>query len=367
MNKKIEIGIITVNDPKNYGNRLQNYALQQVLRDYGTVSTVNQFLNVNRPVEIIEKRLFARLRPVLNRFLSLMPSERSLDFKRLCRSDAFTRRYVPCSQLYASTCLTANNIASLKTVVVGSDQVWNDRWISGRVLSARLADMTNDKTRLISYAASFGINQVKDESKPIFKKQLARFSAISVREDQGVTLVNELSGKPATVVLDPTLMVPAEHWRSITRGFAPRDDKYVLTYFLGRPSAEQERTIQEYAKKHGCRVRRMIDPRDSETYVAGPEDFVELFSKAEYVFADSYHACCFSILFHRQFTVFNRAGTEGKASMNSRMETLFRLFELDSVMLDDGIAPEIDYEKVDLLVRQHRAESKAWLDKAMEV
>ena len=57
------------------------------------------------------------------------------------------------------------------------------------------------------------------------------------------------------------------------------------------------------------------------------EDCVELFSKAEYVFADSYHACCFSILFHRQFTVFNRAGTEGKASMNSRMETLFRLFE----------------------------------------
>lgn len=111
----------------------------------------------------------------------------------------------------------------------------------------------------------------------------------------------------------------------------------------------------------------MIDLRDPETYVAGPEDFVELFSKAEYVFADSYHACCFSILFHRQFTVFNRAGTKGKASMNSRMETLFRLFELDSVMLDDGLAPEIDYRKVDLLLQQHRTESRAWLDKAMEV
>lgn len=56
MKTKIEIGIITVNDPKNYGNRLQNYALQQVLRDYGTVSTVNQFLNVSKPNEIIEKR-----------------------------------------------------------------------------------------------------------------------------------------------------------------------------------------------------------------------------------------------------------------------------------------------------------------------
>lgn len=367
MKTKIEIGIITVNDPKNYGNRLQNYALQQVLRDYGTVSTVNQFLNVSKPNEIIEKRFFALLRPVAHKVLSLLPSKHALDFKRLYRAEAFTRRYVPCSKLYASTCLIANNIAALKAVVVGSDQVWNDRWISNRVLSARLADMTSDKTKLISYAASFGINQVKDESKPIFKKQLARFSAISVREDQGAKLIGELSGKPATVVLDPTLMVPVEHWRSIVRGFVPRDDKYVLTYFLGEPSAEQERTIQEYARKHGCRIRRMIDLRDPETYVAGPEDFVELFSKAEYVFADSYHACCFSILFHRQFTVFNRAGTKGKASMNSRMETLFRLFELDSVMLDDGLAPEIDYRKVDLLLQQHRTESRAWLDKAMEV
>ena len=53
--------------------------------------------------------------------------------------------------------------------------------------------------------------------------------------------------------------------------------------------------------------------------------------------------------------------------MNSRMETLFRLFELDSVMLDDGLAPEIDYRKVELLLQQHRTESRAWLDKAMEV
>lgn len=150
------------------------------------------------------------------------------------------------------------------------------------------------------------------------------------------------------------------------RGFVTEGDKYVLTYFLGRPSKTQEHTIQEYARIHGCRVRRLIDFRDPETYVAGPQDFVELFSKAKYVFTDSYHACCFSLLFHKQFTVFNRAGMEGKSSMNSRMETLFRLFELDSVMMDDGLAPEIDYKNVDRLLEQHRAESQAWLDKAMQ-
>lgn len=119
----------------------------------------------------------------------------------------------------------------------------------------------------------------------------------------------------------------------------PKEGKYVLTYFLGHPSDEQEKSIQEYAKKHGCRIRRILDMRDPQTYLAGPQDFVELFSKAEYVFTDSYHACCFSMLFHKQFTVFNRANMTGKSSMNSRMETLFRLFDLESVMMDAGLAP----------------------------
>jgi len=56
----------------------------------------------------------------------------------------------------------------------------------------------------------------------------------------------------------------------------------------------------------------------------------------------------------------------GKSSMNSRMETLFRLFDLDSVMIDSGLAPDIDYGKVNRLLEQHRKESRSWLEKAME-
>ena len=52
--------------------------------------------------------------------------------------------------------------------------------------------------------------------------------------------------------------------------------------------------------------------------------------------------------------------------MNSRMETLFRLFGLDSVMMDSGFAPKIDYQKVDRLLELHRKESQDWLDKAMK-
>ena len=243
--------------------------------------------------------------------------------------------------------------------------MWNYRWISQDDLCFRLCSFSCSKKN-IAYAASFGVSEINDDSRLFFQKYLPRLKAISVREDRGAELVKEMTGLEATVVLDPTLMLAADKWLEITEDFVPDNDRYVLTYFLGRPSDEQERDIQLYAKEHGCRVRRMLDLRDKETYVAGPQDFVELFSKAQYVFTDSYHACCFSILFHKQFTVFNRSGMTGKSSMNSRMETLFRLFDLDSVMMDSGLAPEIDYVKVDRLLEQHRRESQAWLDRAME-
>ena len=49
-----------------------------------------------------------------------------------------------------------------------------------------------------------------------------------------------------------------------------------------------------------------------------------------------------------------------------KIANLFRLFDLDSVMMDSGLAPEIDYGKVDQLLEQHRKESQDWLDKAMK-
>jgi hypothetical protein len=39
-NSRINIAILTINDNLNYGNRLQNYALQQILKEYGNVTTI---------------------------------------------------------------------------------------------------------------------------------------------------------------------------------------------------------------------------------------------------------------------------------------------------------------------------------------
>ena len=359
--------VITINDNKNYGNRLQNYALIDILKKYGPAYTANCDLpsdsvikRILRPVAFFCFRVCSQLR---NIYKGSFWNERA----RLRRFSKFTKAKVDDSRFKVDGKRGLTPLDSSAVIVIGSDQVWNYQWVSKRGLRLRLGSFALNGQRVISYAASFGVSEINDDAaKMVFQKYLPRLKAISVREDRGAELVKEIAGLDATVVLDPTLMLTADKWMKITEGFVSEGDEYVLTYFLGSPSDEQERDIRGYARVHGCRIRRILDLRDKETYVAGPQDFVELFSKAQYVFTDSYHACCFSILFHKQFTVFNRAGMTGKASMNSRMETLFRLFDLNSVMMDSGLAPEIDYEKVDRLLEQHRKGSQNWLDKAME-
>lgn len=358
--------IVTINDPVNYGNRLQNYALSTLISKYGKADTIKCELSISNKIRWLLCPLRNIYRHIKNTVRDVKTGNYLIVRRKQYNFTSFTKHFVDDSSYILAASVGLRPQKPVDGIILGSDQVWNYQWVSKGDLALRLGSFTPDNVPVISYAASIGVFEVSDDAKPVFQKYLPRLKAISVREDRAAELVKEMTGLDAKVVLDPTLMLQAGEWLKIARGFVPEGDRYVLTYFLGKPSDEQEITIQKYAKTHGCRIRRMLDLRDPETYVAGPQDFVELFSKAQYVFADSYHACCFSILFHRQFTVFNRAGMSGKRNMNSRMETLFRLFELDFVMMDDGLAPKIDYENVDRLLEQHRAESQAWLDKAME-
>lgn len=354
--------ICTINDSNNYGNRLQNYALKVFLGKYGTCDTIFADSHASNPWLLFKcfgKRFFLSITFLLQKLFTDSPIlDKAYSFI------LFDKLYIS-YKYYASPltgCIPRPNKDSY--LVLGSDQIWNPLGNNHVQLKFRLGAYSKIST-LISYAASFGVSDVSDEARPIFQHYLPRLKSISVREDRGAELVKEMTGLDAAVVLDPTLMLTPRQWDTITRNFVPDDDRYVLTYFLGKPNDQQEKTIREYARTHDCRIRRILDLRDKQTYTAGPQDFVELFSKAQYVFTDSYHACCFSILYHKQFTVFNRAGMEGKANMNSRMETLFHLFDLDSVVMDNGLAPQIDYHKVDQLLDQHRTESQTWLDNAI--
>lgn len=359
--------ILTISDIDNYGNRLQNYALQEMLKAYGPVTTIHCETKVDSQFGAFKARYRRQKAELKSYAKNVLGGDKKLNAQRWLKNLRFTNHLVPDRSISINSVdglQIHNKNVTIKKIVIGSDQVWNYRWLTENDLRMRLG-MFAPSEKIITYAASIGVSDIPENLQPIFQKGLQRIPAISVREDRAKELVKQVSDQDAIVVLDPTLMLTADKWRSICHGFVPDDDRYVLTYFLGKPSQEQEAVIQHYAQQKGIRTRRILDTRDPETFVAGPEDFVELFSKADFIFTDSYHACCFSIIFNKQFKVFDRAGHDGIANMNSRIETLFRQFHLENTMSNAELIRPIDYEEVNKLLHDYQLESQEWLTHAL--
>lgn len=355
----MDIRIITINDRSNYGNRLQNYALQTCLQEMGEVATL-------WAKTAWEKSLIVRARRLKRNLVEAAHVGLTRYFEKKKRFRQFDERYV--RSVDFSINIEERRDSSLiskdAVLVIGSDQVWNINWLNENDLRYRLGLINNAK-RAISYAASIGVDSIGGEWHGIFKEGWQSLSDISVREYRAAELVQEISGEDAEVVLDPTLLLTRSQWEKTFSGFVSNGDRYILTYFLGSPSKEQEDLICRIAKERDARIRRINDFSDLETYSAGPAEFVELIAKSEYVFTDSYHACCFSILFGVPFKVFNRSGYEGKACMNSRMETLFRIFGLTNSMSDDSSMCRYDWEDVNSRLGRARADSVQWLTDAI--
>jgi len=99
--------------------------------------------------------------------------------------------------------------------IVGSDQVWNPHYdfVAGKCDFLTFAR----NYQKISYAASFGVNEIPYERKFEFAEYLKNFKAISVREKQGARIVEELVKRNAAVVLDPTLLLNENEWKQVEK------------------------------------------------------------------------------------------------------------------------------------------------------
>lgn len=359
--------ILTINDPMNYGNRLQNYALQAVLSQYGNTTTIHQYNRTPTKLSYIREKLRNRLKPFFWRVNHLLKRRSVMQIDREKNFYKFNKDFVP-ANLISETSFSGVRLHKkgihIGKVIIGSDQVWNYTFnLSDDDLEMRLG-RNYPTQKLLAYAASIGLDEIDAKETPIFEKYIPRIKHISVREHKAKELIESLCHIPTTVVLDPTLLVPAAEWKKLFPGIANNQKKYVVTYFLGKPTEKQERIIQQYAREHNCDIRRLNDIRDPEAFSAGPREFIEFIAKSEYVFTDSYHACCFSIIFQRYFKVFNR-NTNTMKNMNSRMKSLFEQFNLVNTMENEDILPHYDKEAVYQRLKERQKQSMDWLDEAL--
>ena len=203
----MKIGIITFHRAVNYGAVLQAYALQHALEGLGAQAEILDYRNryiesCYDPYSLKGNKLKALAKIAL---LGGVRRKKNEAFR------SFNKKYLRLSEaVYKDSEQLAGAEKFYDAFITGSDQVWNTSCADFD--PAYFLTFVKDKKKKNSYAASFGLSEIPKEYEAEYKKRLAGYRQISVREAQGRALVKELTGRDVPVVLDPTLLLTEKDW-----------------------------------------------------------------------------------------------------------------------------------------------------------
>ena len=307
MEKKKSVGVITMHRPISFGSSLQAYALQRKIQDLGLDCEIIDYQYPNKLHQSKVNPFKSFVRSIVHYLLNLLMGMPCL-FERI-RFRRFRNNYLKLSKYYKDAETLAKNPPKYDIYCTGSDQVWNTNFTK-RDNTFVLSFVKGKKK--ISYSSSFAVDYVKDECLNDFQYYLSLYTSISVREKSGIELVNKLTGKLATQVCDPTLLLSKEEWFPLASKSRIRIQKpYLLVFMLTysyNPYPEVSRIIDEVQQKLGIHTVILsgskYDYLKKNTTViksAGPLEFLYLFKNASFIITSSFHGVAFSANFEKPF------------------------------------------------------------------
>lgn len=385
----MNFGIITlVSD--NYGNKYQNYAVEQIFSEYGDVETYG-LENLYHAPASTGTSILAKLNPAYIREVLISRPMYQYDINRLDkgiihnliyvkkntieliklkkrRSERF-RRFADQNMHISTTVLNRENVTkewrdSIEYFICGSDQIWNPNYAT----TSELAFCSFAPEKTICLSPSFGVSKIPSYRKEEYSGWLRQIKLLSVRETVGQKIIKNLTGRDAEVLLDPTMILPIEKWEKLCK--EPEEklpNNYMVCYFLGRIDKSYYKKIMDFSKKKELPIVMLFDITTPKYYTFDPAEVLYAIKHADYVLTDSFHGSVFSILFHKNFYVFTR--NEGKESMNSRIETLLDKFELSSRFFDNKIEDisSKHWDMIEKALDKERKRTKSYIQKAMNM
>ena len=362
----MRIGILTFHCAHNYGAVLQCYAMQEFLRSKGhDVEVINYRPNyLLNPYKTFNVYRFLSKNPI--RILKGLIIEFLLFPVRLKRFFGF-EKFIN-GRLSLSEKVTRSSISpNYDIYIVGSDQIWNPKITQGfDSIYFACFPFAKRTQKYISYAASMESKVLNDEQIEFFKKNLVNFDSLSVRENALQQLLQPLSTKHISQVLDPVLMAPSRIW---DRFSSDKKDigKYVVVYQV-RTHPDTLRIARHIASQIGAKVKVLvawINLRSVEetNQTAIPEDFVDIIRNAACIVTTSFHGTAFSVVFNRPFyTVKLNDGCD------TRSLSLLSSLSLEERIVDVADTPqfkEIDYSLANQKLEDLRCCSQEYLLKAL--
>lgn len=363
----MKIAIITLFNNGNIGASLQAYALNRVLTRLGHNCEDLKYVRISDGRTDNSnhwRKRWALLMTSKGRRIFVQKSIFSICFRKTKKNRkhlirVFEQRYLPQSRRnYKGEQELLNADLDYDCYICGSDNIWNINKFDPSFMLSFVR-----KGKKLSYAAGFSTIDLSEKEKETMLPLIKELSVISVRELSGLRLLNKLL--PDIDIrqdIDPTMLLSAEEWSEISAGIPKLPDRYIFCYILGA-----EKNARETAKKVSsilglpivtiphATTFQIADKKfgDVKLKNIGPQQFITLFSCADFVITDSFHGSIFSILNRKQFIAFRRFSDESKDSnLNLRLDSLFDSLGIKGRIYHDGMNAErlvfnqIEYDDV---------------------
>lgn len=356
----MKVLILTRHAVPNYGSLYQSYALQQTVEKLGFEAVI-----IDAEYSYYDASQISKDAMVTSKFKNIpFLSQLSylVKYHRYKKPIEVFRRYqirwLNLSNQFIVREDFYNDFPDADVYMIGSDQVWNIM-PDGDIEPMYFLDFVPAEKKKVSYAASFGSLEKIEHKIPIIQKYLSLFNAITVREDDGISILERmnLNGRQ---VLDPTLLLTAEQWSQLAEDDIELPEEYILLYQVNHNKDLCKKAEQIAKKKKIALIRVTNDCSEifwskGFTYLPTPGEFLTIIKRAKYVITDSFHGTCFCINYNKNFVVVF------PERYSQRNQSILRLFGLtDRAVRENDFSimeKEIDWNRVNRLLDHERIDS----------
>lgn len=338
----MKIGIITFWwADNNYGQLLQCYALQKYLKEAGHTPYIIRYKYTDELKSSLSKKLLKALNPVklfdfLTNKINNFIFEKHKEITDRHFKD-FLNKYIDLSPIeYKTYEQLKNNPPQADIYIVGSDQVWNPKYIKHL---KNVYFLNFGTARKFSYAASWGTSTLSQEDIEVITPLLKKFEAVSVREKSGIDLCNQCGYENAEWVCDPTLLLSDDDYRQLYKNenITKPTKPYIFLYMLKNKNYLKIKKVYEYAKKNNLEVIHVTGNMHKysklQTYATIPQ-WLFLIDNAQFIITNSYHCGVFSLIFNKKFGIVPLS--KKYKSMNTRIDSLFSIFNVEERYINNN-------------------------------
>lgn len=379
----MKIGIISINAHTkvlNFASPLHSYAFQQFLKQEGIDSVIVDYKpcyygNSNPRMPLIQylkhpiKNKKEQIKKLIHHGILFFPT-----IKRFDKIQEFIDTYyIKTEKCYTEELLDKEAIPGVDCFCCVTDVIWKQNPNKGFDRGFFLACKSMKDFSKISYAASRGATTYDEEHEKEFLSYIKELDAVSVRERSLKEYIETISDIKPRLVADPVFLHEKEFYLKHMK--KPKNKRgYVLLYIVMNRADSLVKAAAEYAKARDLDLIELSEyyidkkvsgySRHKVIYGIGIEEWLGYIEGAEYIFTQSFHACCFSIIFEKPFS----AGKRGGDKVDLLLET-FELTNRKTAKAEEDSKQEevidINWENVRNIKQKMVSESKEFLLEAI--